>query len=166
MVGIMDALSDEFYKMGTFSDDYFKNVIMPYKEGVTSKPGFLQSMKNWQPWRAFMPQSMGGTYYTKPTPMASNFLRSATKIGSRALGPASWLISSPANAGEDEAMARINEQWSQQQNQGGGGGPPGQPSSGPHIGYGASATPPPQRDYTRHEAYGLRRGGIASLLQR
>ena len=117
MVGIMDALSDEFYKMGTFSDDYFKNVIMPYKEGVTSKPGFLQSMKNWQPWRAFMPQSMGGTYYTKPTPMASNFLRGAAKIGSRSLGPFSLLMSSPLNAGEDEAMARINEQWSQQQNQ-------------------------------------------------
>tara|TARA_R100000656_G_scaffold71173_1_gene53364 strand:+ start:43 stop:804 length:762 start_codon:yes stop_codon:yes gene_type:complete len=46
------------------------------------------------------------------------------------------------------------------------GRPPGQPSTGPHIGYGASATPPPQRDYTRHEAYGLRRGGIASLWHR
>ena len=165
MAGIMDALSDEFYKMGTFSDDYYKNIISPYKEGLRQKPGFWQSMRNWQPWRAFMPQSMGGTFYTKPTPMAST----ALKVGGRLLGPASWFISSPANAGEDEVMARINEQWSQQQNQGGGGGPPGQPSTGPHTGYGASVAPPPQRDYTAHVksgAYGLRRGGIASLCRR
>ncbi len=38
--GILSALSDEFYKMSTFADDYYKNIIMPYKEGVTSKPGF------------------------------------------------------------------------------------------------------------------------------
>jgi hypothetical protein len=117
MAGIMDAWSDEFHKMGTFADDYYRDVITPYKEGVRGKPGFWQSMKNWQPWRAVMPKNWGGTYYTKPTPMASNFLRGAARLGSRALGPASWLMSSPANAGEDEAMARINEQWSQQQNQ-------------------------------------------------
>ena len=164
--------SDEFHKMGTFADDYYRNVITPYKEGLRGKPGFWQSMRNWQPWRAVMPKNWGGTYYTKPTPMASNFLRGAAKIGSRALGPFSLLMSSPLNAGEDEAMARINEQWSQrsqQQNQGGGGGPPGQPSTGPHRGYGASVAPPPQRDYTAHVkagAYGLRRGGIASLWHR
>jgi len=80
MVGIMDALSNEFYKMGTFSDDYYRDVITPYKEGVRGKPGFLQSMKNWQPWRAFMPQSMGGTFFTKPTAMASTALRGASRI--------------------------------------------------------------------------------------
>jgi len=80
MVGIMDAWSDEFHKMGTFADDYYKNVITPYKEGVRGKPGFWQSMKNWQPWRSFMPQSMGGTFFTKPTSMASTALRGASRI--------------------------------------------------------------------------------------
>tara|TARA_R100000963_G_C4622853_1_gene89863 strand:- start:14 stop:469 length:456 start_codon:yes stop_codon:yes gene_type:complete len=151
MSGIMNALSNEFYKMGTFSDDYYKNIISPYKEGLRQKPGFRQSMKNWQPWRAFMPQSMGGTFYTKPTPMASTALKGAGRL----LGPASWFISSPANAGEDEAMARINEQWSQQQNQ---------------TGRGDQATferPSANRGFTQTD-YGkaYRRGGIASLWHR
>jgi len=161
MVGIMDALSNEFYKMGTFSDDYYRDVITPYKEGVRGKPGFWQSMNNWQPWRAVMPKNWGGTYYTKPTPMASNFLRGAAKIGSRALGPASWLMSSPLNAGEDEAMARINQQPGDEvllggsPSQGGGGRdvPNRTPGGGNPF---AGASVGTKRHYHR--------GGIVSLL--
>jgi hypothetical protein len=155
--GIVSALSDEFYKMSTFADDYYKNIIMPYKEGVTSKPGFLQSMKNWQPWRAFMPQSMGGTYYTKPTPMASTFLRGAGKL----LGPASYFISSPVNTGEDARMAEINQRWANQQNQNNvnqGGGQ----TRGP-VGMGSA---PIRSAPTGPDLRNRANGGIISLWQR
>jgi len=163
--GILSALSDEFYKMGTFADDYYKNIIMPYKEGLTRKPGFLQSMKNWQPWRGFMPQSAGGTFHTKPTPMASTFLRGAGKL----FGPASYFISSPVNTGEDARMAEINQRWANQQNQnnvnqGGGfaagrsGSPTGPGQTRGPVGMGSAPRGP---DLTNRA-----RGGIASLWQR
>ena len=171
--GIVSALSDEFYKMGTFADDYYKNIIMPYKEGITNKPDFWKSMKNWQPWRGFMPQSAGGTFYTKPTPMASKFLRGATKIGSKALGPASWFISSPANAGEDKRMEIINQQWANQQNQnnanqgnnyaaGQSASSTGTGQSGGFAGSGFTSAPPPRGPDLTNRA----NGGIISLWQR
>jgi len=107
MAGIINALSDEFYKMGTFSDDFYKNVIQLYKQGKISKPNFIQALKNWRPHKAFMPQSMGGTFFTKPTPMASKFL----KYGNPLLAGLTTLFqSTPANAGEQEFMDAINEQ--------------------------------------------------------
>ena len=105
MAGIMDALSNEFYKMGTFSDDYYKDVITPYKEGVRGKPGFLQSMKNWQPWRAFMPQSMGGTFFTKPTSMASTALRGVSRIPQVAFASDALFGTSLLSGGNGEARA-------------------------------------------------------------
>jgi|TARA_R100000458_G_C8108178_1_gene132046 hypothetical protein len=151
--GILSALSDEFYKMGTFADDYYKNIIMPYKEGLTSKPGFLQSMKNWRPWNAL--PGVGGTWSTGPTPAASTFLRGAGKL----LGPASYFISSPVNAGEDARMAEINQRWANQQNQ----------NNVNQSGFaGSGFTPPsrPKQNLPPQGAAGFNTGGIVSLWQR
>jgi len=164
MAGIMDAWSDEFHKMGTFSDDYYKNVITPYKEGVRGKPGFWQSMKNWQPWRAVMPKNWGGTYYTKPTPMASNFLRNVGKGVSRipqaAFASDALFGTSLLSGGNREVRAGRDFERSE-------------PSSAVNeyaAGRGSQPTfsrPSANRDFTQTD-YGkaYRRGGIASLWQR
>ena len=54
-----------------------------------------------------MPQSMGGTFYTKPTPMASKFLKFGNPLFA---GLTTLFQSTPANAGEQEFMDAINEQ--------------------------------------------------------
>ena len=107
MANFLSSLSDEFYKMGTFADDYFNDVIQLYKQGKISKPSFMKALKNWRPHKAFMPQSMGGTFYTKPTPMASKFLKFGNPLFA---GLTTLFQSTPANAGEQEFMDAINEQ--------------------------------------------------------
>ena len=71
----MSSLVDEFFDYGTFTDDYFKNVIEPYKQGLRPRPSFSEAIRYARPLKAFMPQALGGTFYTKPTPMVMNFLK-------------------------------------------------------------------------------------------
>jgi len=113
------ALANEYFDMGTFTDDYFKNVIEPYKKGLTPKPNFLNSLRYARPFNAFLPESLGGTYGTKGSPRALNFLNSlkyGLGFGARALAsaPATGIMtlfnSSGLNQGEEEFMKRINEQ--------------------------------------------------------
>jgi len=59
----------------TFGNKFFQNKVQPVQSGTTNiRPTNLQALKNWQPWRAFMPQNMGGTFFTKPTGAASSAL--------------------------------------------------------------------------------------------
>ena len=66
---------------GTFGDKFYKNVVEPAKMGTGSKPPLGQVAKNWNPLKAFMPKSMGGTFYTKGTPAALNFLKGSGIVG-------------------------------------------------------------------------------------
>jgi len=156
--------SDEFHKMGTFSDDYYRDVITPYKEGARGKPGFWQSMKNWQPWRAVMPKNWGGTYYTKPTPMASNFLRTIgggiTRLPQAAFASDALFGTSLLSGGNREVRAGRDFERSE----------PYSAVNEYAAGRGSQPTfsrPSANRDFTQTD-YGkaYRRGGIASLWQR
>ena len=90
----MSSLIDEFFDMGTFTDDYFKNVIEPYKQGLRPRPSFSEAIRYARPLRAFMPQALGGTFYTRGSPMALNFLNTLGQGALRALGPFSLLFPS------------------------------------------------------------------------
>ena len=70
----------------TFGNKFFQNQVQPVQSGATNvRPTNLQALKNWQPWRAFMPQNMGGTFFTKPTAGASSALGMGATIGLPAL---------------------------------------------------------------------------------
>ena len=65
----------------TFTDKFFQEQVRPFQTGATNvKPSLSSTIKNWRPHKAFMPQSMGGTFYTKPTLGAARFL-GGTGIG-------------------------------------------------------------------------------------
>jgi len=74
------------YLEGTFEDKFYKDVVEPAKAGTKSKPSLGQLIKNWRPHKAFMPQSMGGTFYTKGTPAALKALRGSGIVGAATLG--------------------------------------------------------------------------------
>ena len=66
----------------TFGNKFFQNQVQPVQSGAANvRPTNLQALKNWQPWRAFMPQNMGGTFFTKPTAGASTALGMGSVIG-------------------------------------------------------------------------------------
>jgi len=66
----------------TFGNTFFKNQVAPVQSGATNvRPTNLAALKNWRPWKAFMPQSMGGTFHTKPTAGASRFIGSNVAYG-------------------------------------------------------------------------------------
>ena len=59
----------------TFGNQFFQDRVQPVQQGRTNiRPSNIQALRNWQPWRAFMPQNMGGTFFTKPTAGASSAL--------------------------------------------------------------------------------------------
>ena len=105
----MSNLVDEFFNMGTFTDDYFKNVIEPYKQGLRPRPSFSEAIRYARPLRAFMPQALGGTFYTKGSPMALNFLRTLGQGALRGLGPFSLFVPS-RELGSGEITPEIIEQ--------------------------------------------------------
>ena len=157
--------SDEFHKMGTFADDYYRNVITPYKEGLRGKPGFWQSMRNWQPWRAVMPKNWGGTYYTKPTPMASTFLKGITRLPQVAFASDALFGTSLLSGGNREVRAgrdfELSEPYSAVNEYAAGKG--AQPTGpGQTMGPAGMGSAPPRPRPNPH----LSRGGIASLWHR
>ena len=111
----MSSLVDEFFNMGTFTDDYFKNVIEPYKQGLRPRPSFSEAIRYARPLRAFMPQALGGTFYTKGSPMALNFLRTLGQGALRGLGPFSLFVPS-RELGSGELTPEIIEQEVRAQN--------------------------------------------------
>lgn len=66
----------------TFGNTFFKNQVAPVQNQSTAvRPTNWQALKNWRPWKAFMPRSMGGTFYTQPTAAASKFMGSNIASG-------------------------------------------------------------------------------------
>ena len=111
----MANLVDEFFNMGTFTDDYFKNVIEPYKQGLRPRPSFSEAIRYARPLKAFMPQALGGTFYTKPTPMVMNFLRGLGQGALRGAGIFSLFVPS-RELGSGELTPEIIEQEVRAQN--------------------------------------------------
>ena len=108
---------DEFFEMGTFTDDYYKNVIEPYKKGLRHRPSVKEAIKYARPYKAFLPQALGGTFYTKGSPMAMNFFRNlgrgignVAKFGTRFTGPFSLFMPS-----RELASAEITPEFIQEQ---------------------------------------------------
>ena len=108
---------DEFFDMGTFTDDYYKNVIEPYKKGLRHRPSVKEAIKYARPYKAFLPQALGGTFYTKGSPMAMNFFRNlgrgignVAKFGTRFTGPFSLFMPS-----RELASAEITPEFIQEQ---------------------------------------------------
>jgi len=224
---------------GTFGDKFYKNVVEPAKMGTGAKPTLGQVVKNWNPIKAFMPKSMGGTFYTKGTPAALNFLKGSGIVGAGVtaattgaqLGDWAYKNIDPVTefgdwvgggiydlihgrqikAREQLMNQRIMNRRKQQMQKtirqaeaaeaakkkkittGGPpsitqkknvittGGPPSitqkkkkkwtpphQTGGGGNIhggGQKSSKTSAPQRDYSKHSAYGLKQGGLVQLLR-
>jgi len=72
---------------------------------IFSKTGYPAGIKNWWMARSSPTHFAGAEKFVNPA------LKIVGKVASKLLGPASWLISTPANANEDERMSIINEQW-------------------------------------------------------
>ena len=180
----MSSLADEFFNMGTFTDDYFKNVIEPYKQGLRPRPSFSEAIRYARPLKAFMPQALGGTFYTKPTPMVMNFLKGLGQGALRGAGILGLLFPS-RQLGDGELPQEVFNQQMQQaiaqeqaetqqkiidevEESGGGGGPvgmvgtptgPGQ-TIGP-VGMGSAPKKSSGPDLTKRA-----NGGIVSLFRR
>ena len=59
----------------SFRNQFFQNQVRPVQTGATNvRPTNMAALRNWTPWKAFMPQSMGGTFHTGGTGAASSAL--------------------------------------------------------------------------------------------
>ena len=77
---------------------------------IYAKTGHPAGISNWWNKRSSPTHFAGAEKFVNP------ILKTSAKLASKFLGPASWLISTPANANEDERMAIINEQWAEEKN--------------------------------------------------
>ena len=70
----------------SFRNQFYQSNVQPVQSGATNvRPTNMAALKNWTPWKAFMPQSMGGTFYTGGTPQALGALNTAKNFGLGAL---------------------------------------------------------------------------------
>ena len=66
----------------SFRNQFFQNQVRPVQTGASNvRPTNLQALRNWTPWKAFMPQNMGGTFHTGGTGAASSALGMGSVIG-------------------------------------------------------------------------------------
>ena len=87
------AITDWFNKPASnamldnsFRNQFYQSNVQPVQSGATNvRPTNMAALKNWTPWKAFMPQSMGGTFYTGGTPQALGALNTAKNFGLGAL---------------------------------------------------------------------------------
>ena len=70
----------------SFRNQFFQNQVKPVQTGATNvRPTNMAALRNWTPWKAFMPQSMGGTFHTGGTGAASSALGYGAAVGLPAL---------------------------------------------------------------------------------
>ena len=77
---------------------------------IYAKTGHPAGISNW--WN----KRSSPTHFAGAEKVVNPILKTSAKFASKLLGPASWLISTPANANEDERMAIIRAQWNQEKN--------------------------------------------------
>jgi len=77
---------------------------------IYAKTGHPAGISNWWNKRSSPTHFAGAEKFVNP------ILKTSAKLASKFLGPASLLISTPANASEDERMAIINAQWAEEKN--------------------------------------------------
>ena len=66
----------------SFRNNFYQTNVQPVQSGATNiRPTNWQALRNWTPWKAFMPQSMGGTFHTGGTPQALSALSKAKNVG-------------------------------------------------------------------------------------
>ena len=88
----------------SFRNNFYQTNVQPVQSGATNiRPTNWQALRNWTPWKAFMPQSMGGTFHTGGTPQALSALSKAKNVG---VGAARTVFGIPGLVASSPFIAR------------------------------------------------------------